>query len=159
MTQVGKLDRAGTESLHFGAVSMPKAVGHLLARAHLERRPMLLSSPSAFPALATIQGYLFTTQLLELYFAAKPMGVVEFAIMLIPSSRVLSQAGPMTSCVQQKVLGMCIVPFHWSLPLPLSPWHLGFLGLPLSLPRFLHPVYIRFEGCRLASADSHISLA
>lgn len=75
MTQVGMLDKAGTESLRFGAVPVSKAVRHPLARAHLERRPMLLHSPSAFPALATIQGYLFTTQLLELHFAAKPMGV------------------------------------------------------------------------------------
>lgn len=104
---MSQVDRAGMESLLFGAVPVFKALRHLLTRAHLDRRPMLLHSPSAFPALATIQGYLFTTELLELYFAAKPMGLdmVEFAIMLIPSSRVLSQAGHMTSCVQQKVLG------------------------------------------------------
>lgn len=75
MTQVGMLDREGTESLRFGDVPMSKAVRHLQARAHLEKRPMLIHSPSAFPVLATTQGYLFTPKLLELYFAAKPMGV------------------------------------------------------------------------------------
>lgn len=65
MTQVGMLDRPGPESLRFGVVPVSKAVRHLLARAHLERRPMLLHSPSAFPTLATIQGYLFTTKLMN----------------------------------------------------------------------------------------------
>lgn len=53
------------------------------------------------------------------------LDLVEFAIMFIPPSRVLSQAGPMTSCVQPKVLGTEYVHCSCSLvpasvPVPLA---------------------------------------